>query len=253
MFPVSDVIPSRTKPVVTVALIALTSAVFLYELQLDRREMYGFARSFGVVPADVVWFHTLTSAFLHDGWIHFAGNMLYLWIFGDNVEDSLGHAGFAVFYLTAAAISASAHVLLNPSSLAPLIGASGAIAAILGAYFVLYPRSQVLTAVFLILYLDVIEVPAVIFLGVWLVMQLAAGLASMGAGAADGGMAIGAHLTGFGVGLVTGVVSEAAAEETRLGVNPGPANRDQQAMRTRAIAHDSHSQEHYRRTLLERS
>ena len=106
-------------------------------------------------------------------------------------------------------------MLLNPSSAAPLIGASGAIAAILGAYFVLYPRSQVLTAVFLILYLDVIEVPAVIFLGVWLVMQLAAGLASMGAGAADGGMAIGAHLTGFAVGLVTGVVSEAAAE------NPG--------------------------------
>ena len=131
--------------------------------------------------------------------------MLYLWIFGDNVEDSLGHAGFAVFYLTAAAISAGAHAVLNPSSLAPLIGASGAIAAILGAYFVLYPRSQVLTAVFLILYLDVIEVPAVIFLGVWLVMQLAAGLASMGAGAADGGMAIGAHLAGFGVGLVTGL------------------------------------------------
>ncbi len=95
--------------------------------------------------------------------------------------------------------------LLNPSSAAPLIGASGAIAAILGAYFVLYPRSQVLTAVFLILYLDVIEIPAVIFLGVWLVVQLAAGLASMGAGAADGGMAIGAHLTGFAVGLVTGV------------------------------------------------
>ena len=206
MFPVSDVIPSRTKPVVTVALIALTSAVFLYELQLDRGEMYEFARSFGVVPAHVVWFHSFTSAFLHDGWIHFAGNMLYLWIFGDNVEDSLGHAGFAVFYLTAAATSAGAHAVLNPSSLAPLIGASGAIAAILGVYFVLYPRSQVLTAVFLVLYLDVIEVPAVIFLGVWLVMQLAAGLASMGAGAADSGMAIGAHLTGFGVGLVTGLV-----------------------------------------------
>ena len=106
--------------------------------------------------------------------------MLYLWIFGDNVEDSLGHAGFAVFYLTAAAISARAHAVLNPSSAAPLIGASGAIAAILGVYFVLYPRSQVLTAVFLVLYLDVIEVPAIIFLGAWLVMQLLAGLASMG-------------------------------------------------------------------------
>jgi membrane associated rhomboid family serine protease len=205
MFPVSDVIPSRTKPVVTVALIALSSAVFLYELQLDRDEMYRLARSFGVVPASVDWVSTITSAFLHDGWIHFAGNMLYLWIFGDNVEDSLGHAGFAVFYLAAAAISAWAYAFLNPSSFAPLIGASGAIAAILGAYFVLYPRSQVLTAVFLILYLDVIEVPAVMFLGVWLVMQLAAGLASMGAGAADGGMAISAHLTGFAVGVVAGV------------------------------------------------
>jgi membrane associated rhomboid family serine protease len=205
MFPVSDVIPSRTKPVVTVALIALTSAVFLYELQLDRHEMYAFAREFGVVPADIVWFHTFTSAFLHDGWIHFVGNMLYLWIFGDNVEDSLGHAGFAVFYLAAAAIGAAAHAVLNPASMSPLIGASGAIAAIMGAYFVLYPRSQVLTAVFLILYLDVIEVPAVIFLGVWLVMQLAAGLASMGAGAADGGMAIGAHLAGFGAGVLTGI------------------------------------------------
>jgi membrane associated rhomboid family serine protease len=179
--------------------------VFLYELQLDRAEMYRFARAFGVVPASVAWFQPFTSAFLHDGWIHFGGNMLYLWIFGDSVEDALGHAGFALFYLTAAAISAWAHAVLHSSSLAPLIGASGAIAAILGAYFVLYPRSQVLTAVFLILYLDVIEVPAVIFLGAWLVMQLAAGLASMGAGAADGGLAIGAQFTGFGVGLVAGM------------------------------------------------
>ena len=205
MFPVSDVIPSRTRPVVTVALIALTSAVFLYELQLGRAEMYGFARAFGVVPAHVGWFQPFTSAFLHDGWIHFGGNMLYLWIFGDNVEDALGHAGFALFYLAAGAISAWAHAVLNPSSLAPLIGASGAIAAIMGAYFVLYPRSQVLTTVFLLFYVDVIEVPAVIFLGVWLVLQLAVTLASMGAGVADGGMAIAAHLTGFGVGLVAGM------------------------------------------------
>ena len=205
MFPVCDVIPSRTRPVVTVTLIVLTSVVFLYEFQLDRAEMFGFVRDFGVVPAHVGWLQPLTTAFLHDGWIHFGGNMLYLWIFGDNVEDALGHAGFAVFYLAAAAISAGAYAVMNPSSLAPLIGASGAIAAILGAYFVLYPRSQVLTAVFVILYLDVIEVPAVIFLGVWLVLQVAAGLTSMGAGAANGGMAIAAHLTGFGVGLVAGV------------------------------------------------
>src|SRR5688572_33412460 len=118
--------------------------------------MYGFARSFGVVPAHVVWFHSFTSAFLHDGWIHFAGNMLYLWIFGDNVEDAMGHAGFAVFYVAASVLAAAAHSALHPSSTAPLIGASGAVAAIMGVYFVLYPRSQVLTAIFLVLYLDVV-------------------------------------------------------------------------------------------------
>src|SRR5262245_36714627 len=120
MFPVSDVIPPRTRPVVTVSLIVLTSVVFLYELQLDRAGMYGVARAFAVVPARLGWFQPLTSAFLHDGWIHFVGNMLYLWIFGDNVEDALGHTGFAVFYLAAAAISAGAHAVMNPGSLAPL-------------------------------------------------------------------------------------------------------------------------------------
>jgi len=205
MFPVSDVIPSRTRPVVTVGFIALTSVVFLYELRLDRPEMYALAHGFGVVPANFAWSHTLSSVFLHDGWIHFAGNMLYLWIFGDNVEDSLGHAGFALFYAAAGVLSAAAHAALNPSSPAPLIGASGAIAAVMGAYFVLYPRSQVLTAIFLVLYLDVIEVPAVLFLGVWLMMQLLAGVASMGAGAADGGMAIGAHLAGFAIGVIAGL------------------------------------------------
>lgn len=204
MFPVSDVIPPRTRPIVTVSLIAVSSVVFLYELQLDRAEMYGLARTFGVVPADVAWWQPITSAFLHDGWIHFGGSMLYLWIFGENLEDALGHAGFGVFYLSAAAISALTHAALNPSSLAPLIGSSGAIAAILGAYFVLYPRSQILMFVFLILFADVIEVPAVLFLGVWMVLQLATELASMGAGAA-GGLTLAAHLTGFGVGIVVGV------------------------------------------------
>jgi membrane associated rhomboid family serine protease len=209
MFPVSDVIPSRTRPIATLALIVLNTLVFLYELQLDRRELYELAHSLGVVPADFHWPRAFTSAFLHDGWIHFGGNMLYLWIFGDNVEDAMGHLPFTLFYLASAALAAGAHAVLNPSSVAPLIGASGAVAAILGAYFVLYPRSQVLTAVFLVLYLDLIEVPAVIFLGVWLAMQLLAGLASMGAGAADGGLAIGAHLAGFAVGIVAGLTLQA--------------------------------------------
>ena len=160
---------------------------------------------FGAVPADFSWPRAITGAFLHDGWIHFGGNMLYLWIFGDNVEDAMGHLRFVAFYLTSAVLSAAAHAALNPSSAAPLIGASGAVAAIMGVYFVLYPRSQVLTAVFLLLYLDVIEVPAIIFLGVWLAMQLLAGVASMGTGAAEGGLAIGAHVAGFVVGIAAGL------------------------------------------------
>jgi membrane associated rhomboid family serine protease len=209
MFPVSDVIPSRTRPIATIALIVVNTVVFIYELQLDRRELYDLAHQFGVVPTDFHWPRAFTSAFLHDGWIHFGGNMLYLWIFGDNVEDAMGHFPFTLFYLASAALAGGAHAVLNPSSVAPLIGASGAVAAVMGAYFVLYPRSQVLTAVFLVLYLDLIEVPAVIFLGVWLAMQLLAGLASMGAGAADGGLAIGAHLAGFAVGIVAGLTLRA--------------------------------------------
>jgi rhomboid family protein len=205
MFPVSDVIPSRRKPVATIAFIALNTLVFLYELQLDRRQLYELAHSFGLVPADFAWPHAVTSSFLHDGWIHFAGNMLYLWIFGDNVEDAMGHVPFVAFYLASAMLAAAAHAALNPSSGAPLIGASGAVAAIMGAYFVLYPRSQVLTAVFLVLYLDVIEVPAIIFLGVWLAIQLLAGLASMGTGAADGSLAIGAPVAGFLIGIAAGL------------------------------------------------
>ena len=204
MFPVSDVIPSRTTPFVTIGLIALTALVFVYQLQLDRREMYDLAHQFGVVPAAFSVPALLTSVFIHDGWIHVGGNMLYLWIFGDNVEDALGRVWYLLFYLSTGAIAALAHAALHPGSFAPLIGASGAIAATMGAYFVLYPRSQILTAIFLVLYLDIVEVPAIIFLAVWFVMQLLSGLASMGAGAADGGVAFGAHVAGFLVGAATG-------------------------------------------------
>ena len=205
MFPVSDVIPSRRKPAATIALIALNTLVFLYELQLDRRQLSELAHAFGAIPADFWWPRAITGAFLHDGWIHFGGNMLYLWIFGDNVEDAMGRVPFVAFYLSSAVLAAAAHAALNPSSAAPLIGASGAVAAIMGVYFVLYPRSQVLTAVFLLLYLDVIEVPAIIFLGAWLGLQLLAGLASMGIGAVEGGLTIGGQVAGFMVGITAGL------------------------------------------------
>ena len=204
MFPVSDVIPPRRKPAVTIAFIALNTLVFLYELQLDRPQLSELAHAFGAVPADFSWPRAITGAFLHDGWIHFVGNMLYLWIFGGNVEDAMGRLAFVAFYLGSAVLAAAAHATLHPLSAAPLIGASGAVAAIMGVYFVLYPRSQVLTAVF-VLSLDVIEVPAIIFLGAWLGLQMLAALSSMGTGAADAGLAIGAHLAGFLVGVAAGL------------------------------------------------
>ena len=206
MFPISDVIPSRTRPIVTIGLIAINTLVFLFQLQLDREQMAAFAGTWGFVPASPVAQTLLTSLFIHDGWIHFGGNMLYLWIFGDNVEDTAGHAGFALFYAMGGALAAGAHMLFNPGSPVPLIGASGAVAAVMGAYFVLYPKSQVLTAVFLIIYLDVIEIPAIFFLGIWFVMQLLSGLATMGAQSAGVGVAFGAHIAGFVAGTLTGTL-----------------------------------------------
>lgn len=206
MFPVSDVIPSRSKPVVTLGLIALNAIVFLYQLQVDRQQMHELAHGLGVVPTDFHWPRVLTSVFIHDGWIHFGGNMLCLWLFGGNVEDTMGHALYLVFYFGAAVVAGLAHTAFNSTSSAPLIGASGAVAATMGAYFVLYPRSRVLTAIFLVRYIELIEIPAVVFLGIWLLMQLLTGLASMTAGAADSGIAFSAHITGFAVGAVIALV-----------------------------------------------
>ena len=203
MFPVSDVIPSRTTPVVTIAIIILNAIAFLYELTLGERELEQFVQAFGVVPADFSWLTVLSSMFLHGGWLHFLGNMLYLWIFGDNVEDRLGHLRYLVFYLFCGAIAALGQSITNPYSVVPMVGASGAIAGVMGAYFVLYPHSRVLTAVFIVFYLDLVEIPAIFFLGIWFFMQLFSGVGSIGADAASGGVAFWAHVGGFiaGAGL----------------------------------------------------
>ena len=205
MFPVSDVIPSRTRPYVTVGLIAANILAFLYQLQLDRAELYGLTRSVGVFAGEVTPLRLVASLFLHDGWIHAAANMLCLWIFGDNVEDALGRVWYLLFYLSTGAIAALAHAAIHPGSFAPLIGASGAVAGVMGAYFVLFPRSQILTAVFLIGYRDLIEVPAAFYLGLWLLLQLASNLTSMGVATADVGIAFGSHLAGFGCGALVGL------------------------------------------------
>ena len=201
MFPISDVIPSRTTPYVTIGIIAVNALAFLYELTLGSRDLRAFTYALGVVPASFAWLTVLTSMFLHGGWMHFLGNMLYLWIFGDNVEDRLGHVLFLCFYLFSGAAAALGQVAVNPASTVPMVGASGAIAGVMGAYFVLYPRSRVLTAVFILIFMDIVEIPAIFFLGIWFLMQLFNGVGSLGPATADGGVAFWAHITGFAVGL----------------------------------------------------
>jgi len=204
MFPVSDVIPSRTTPFVTIGLIALNALAFLIELSLDQRALQELVQTFGIVPAAFTWPAVVTSMFLHGGWLHVLGNMLYLWIFGDNVEDRLGHARYLMFYLFCGAVAALGQTAINPHSLVPMIGASGAVAGVMGAYFVLYPHSRVLTAVFIVFFLDLIEIPAIFFLGIWFLMQFFSGVGSLGAEAADGGVAFWAHVAGFAAGAALG-------------------------------------------------
>jgi membrane associated rhomboid family serine protease len=205
MFPVSDVIPSKTTPYVTVGLIGLNAVVFLYELQLTRPELQLFAQVFGVVPAYFSWPTVFTSMFLHEGWLHLFGNMLYLWIFGDNVEDRLGHIGYLVFYLACGVAAALGQVAVSAGSTIPMIGASGAIAGVMGAYFVLYPHSRVLTVVFLLFFMDMIEIPAIFFLGIWFVKELFSGVGSLGTQSLNGGVAVWAHVVGFAIGALTGL------------------------------------------------
>src|SRR5882672_9856663 len=146
MIPLRDIIPSRTTPVVTIALIVVNVLVFLYELSLGR-DVDAFTLYWGLVPAAFSWVTVLTSMFLHGGFMHIAGNMLYLWIFGDNIEDRLGHGKYVAFYLLCGIIATLTHAIFSPASRIPAIGASGAIAGVLGAYLVLYPRARVTTII----------------------------------------------------------------------------------------------------------
>ena len=204
MFPISDVIPSRRTPVVTVALIGANVLVFLYQLTLSQPDLQLFVASYAVIPA---WFSVptlVTSQFLHAGFMHVGGNMLYLWIFGDNVEDRLGHARFLLFYLFAGIVAAVLQMIFDPFSTVPMVGASGAIAGVMGAYFVLYPQSRVLTVVFLFIFVDLVEIPAIFFLGIWFVMQLLSGVGSIGVSNIGGGTAFWAHVGGFVSGVLLG-------------------------------------------------
>jgi membrane associated rhomboid family serine protease len=208
MIPLRDVIPTRTFPVFTIAFIVLNSVAFLFEVSLPERALENLLLTYGVVPARLSLFAVFTSMFLHGGWLHFLGNMLYLWIFGDNVEDRLGHGGFVLFYVFCGAAAALAHVWMNPASTIPTIGASGAIAGVMGAYFLLYPRSRVLALIPLFVIWEIVEVPALVFLGIWFLIQFFSGIGSVagGSSAQVGGIAFWAHVAGFMAGVAAVLV-----------------------------------------------
>ena len=202
-------IPSRTTPYITVTIILLNAVAWLFEISLQQNDLNQFLYVYGVVPAQFTWPTLITSMFLHGGWMHVIGNMWYLWIFGDNVEDRLGHAGYIIFYLLCGIVAAFGQIVIDPTSTLPTIGASGAIAGVMGAYFVLYPRSRVLTLVPLILWWEMFELPAIVLLGFWFLMQLfsAAGSIAVTAGThGSGGVAFMAHVAGFVFGGVSMVV-----------------------------------------------
>jgi rhomboid family protein len=217
MIPLRDIIPSRTTPVVTISLITLNVLVFVYELSLGRA-VDAFILSYGLIPAAFAWITVFTSMFLHGSFMHVAGNMLYLWIFGDNVEDRMGHGRFLVFYLLCGIAAAVAQTITVPDSVVPMVGASGAIAGVMGAYFVLYPRSRIVALVPLFFFFQVIEVPAILFLGIWFAMQFLSGVGSIVSsisGSSPGGIAFWAHVAGFVAGI-SGVIVFRRPERQRV-------------------------------------
>lgn len=210
MIPIRDTIPSSRVPVVNYLLIAANLGFFFYEISLGE-SLLPFLERYAVVPARLLGGVTLsvrelltpvTAMFLHGGWMHVLGNMLYLYIFGDNVEDTLGHGRYLLFYIACGIASFAVQIGFQSASTVPNIGASGAIAGVLGAYFLLFPRARVVTLLPLFVFFTVVEIPAVAFLGLWFLLQFLSGTVSLGRSAATGGVAWWAHVGGFVVGVL---------------------------------------------------
>jgi membrane associated rhomboid family serine protease len=211
MIPLRDDNPRRTFPFVTYALVALNVLAFLWQLSLGpnlERAMFEVAfipARFWLTGNWVADLLTIViSMFLHGGLLHIGSNMLYLWIFGDNIEDRLGHGRYLIFYLACGFLATLAHAIFSPGSRIPAIGASGAIAGVLGAYLVLFPRARVLTLIPIFFFITMRELPAVLILGLWFVLQLFSGVGSLGVPNADamGGVAYFAHIGGFVAGML---------------------------------------------------
>ncbi|MBI2860788.1 MAG: rhomboid family intramembrane serine protease [Chloroflexi bacterium] len=227
MFPLSDSdLVTHRRPVINLIIIGVTTAVFLFELLvgLDGRVVMFY--QFGVIPAKITQglssvqtpfgfniespipnFATIfTSMFLHGDWLHFIVNMLFLWVFGDNIEDRFGHFKYLLFYLAAGIAATGLHIASNPASVLPTIGASGAIAGVLGAYVLFYPRSRIRTAVVLLFFVVFPRIRAYFLLGFWFVLQFFGGLGSLGPSAQTGGVAYWAHIGGFVTGILVAAV-----------------------------------------------
>ena len=203
MIPLRDVIPSRTTPWVTLTLIGLNILVFVREVTLPSGAVESFFQTFGLVPAAFSWGSLFTSMFVHAGWLHAGSNLLSLWIFGDNVEDRMGHGRFLLFYLLAGTAAALLEVTANAGSTLPLVGASGAIAGVMGAYLFMFPHSRIHVLVILLFFIDIVEIPAPIFLTLWFLLQILGGVGRVAQGADAGGVAFWAH----GGGFVTGAIA----------------------------------------------
>lgn len=219
MFPLKDDNPSNSAPVVTVALIVLNALFFVYQISLEAggadgaRAGQAFIEEFGLVPCRLTGacrvgpelpspvLTIFTSMFMHGGLFHIGGNMLYLWIFGNNVEDTLGHGRYLLFYLLSGIAAALAQTAVGPSSMVPMVGASGAVSGVLGAYLLLFPHAHVTTLIILGFFFRLVHIPAMVVLGFWIVLQVLNGLGSFGS---SGGVAFFAHIGGFlsGMGLL---------------------------------------------------
>ena len=211
MIPLRDENPVHSVPIITYLLIAVNIVVFIFQMMLGSYQEQ-FVYQFALIPNEVTSFSSLdsifdifTSMFMHAGLAHIGSNMLYLWIFGDNVEDRLGSGKYLFFYILGGVIASAAHILTNPTSRIPTVGASGAIAAVLGAYLVLFPSQKVLTLIPLGFWLRMTMVPAFVVLGLWFVLQFFSGVLSLG-GPDVGGVAFWAHIGGFISGVIFGLM-----------------------------------------------
>jgi membrane associated rhomboid family serine protease len=205
MLPIRDHNPSQTRPIITVALIVINLLVFVSYRSLsgDPAALAGFYQTWALVPAHVSagsdWYTLITSMFLHAGFMHLGGNLLFLWIFGDNLEDKLGHAGFLAFYLVCGVAAGLSQMAASPASLVPTIGASGAIAGVMGGYLLLFPKARIDVLFIFIVFFKIFPIPAWAMLGVWFVLQIVNGI---GTDISGGGVAFWAHVGGFVAGFV---------------------------------------------------